>query len=177
MKAFACSLFGVGLLVAISGGAKMPDAGLRWPSTLPISIAGAIAAIAGVVLWHRQQRASAAAPAGHADTDPFALLAALLPKLQALGARAAALPAGELCGAVDTLLEGYVLPFTEARQRVTARLGMRAGAELLVTAAYGERMLNRVWSAASDGHLPEALACLSEAIAAFEAAAPGRPIE
>ena len=49
---------------------------------------------------------------------------------------------------------------------------MEKGAEILVTLAFGERMMNRVWSAAADGHLPEATASLNESTDAFiEAAA------
>ena len=45
---------------------------------------------------------------------------------------------------------------------------MERGAEILVTAAYAERMLNRVWSASADGHLPEAGASLTEAAEAIQ---------
>ena len=44
---------------------------------------------------------------------------------------------------------------------------MDKGAEVLVVVAYGERMLNRVWSAAGDEHLLEARTCLPEAQEAF----------
>ena len=68
----------------------------------------------------------------------------------------------------DELLETWVLPFAEVRQTIIQRFGMEEGADVLVTVAYGERMLNRVWSASADGHPQEARACLPEAIAAFE---------
>ena len=40
-----------------------------------------------------------------------------------------------------------------------------------MTVAYGERMLNRTWSAAADEHLPEARAVLPDAVDALEEAA------
>ena len=46
--------------------------------------------------------------------------------------------------------------------------GHGVGKEILVTAAYAERMLNRVWSAAADGHGPEASASLVEAVGAMK---------
>jgi hypothetical protein len=48
--------------------------------------------------------------------------------------------------------------------------GMAKGAEILVTVAHGERILNRVWSAASDDHLPEAVKCYDEAFSALQEA-------
>ena len=71
---------------------------------------------------------------------------------------------------VDALLDDYVLPMGESRQQFIDRYGMEKGAELLVTLAFGERMLNRVWSAAADGHLPEAVSSLEESAEAFEEA-------
>ena len=47
---------------------------------------------------------------------------------------------------------------------------MDEGAQILVTMAYGERMLNRAWSASADGHIQEARGCIPEALAAFEEA-------
>ena len=45
------------------------------------------------------------------------------------------------------------------------------GAEILLDVAYGERMLNRVWSAASDGHHQEALNSISESLVNYKKAA------
>ena len=50
-------------------------------------------------------------------------------------------------------------------------IGMSHGAEILVATAYGERMLNRVWSAAADGYLEEARSSFREASSAFDEAA------
>ena len=68
---------------------------------------------------------------------------------------------------VDSLLNEFVLPFAQVRQVLVDRLGMEKGAETLVIVAFGERLLNRVWTAAADGHLPEARACFPEAYDAF----------
>jgi hypothetical protein len=48
---------------------------------------------------------------------------------------------------------------------------MDRGAEILVVIAFGQRMLNRVWSAAADRHLPEARSCYPDAVEALEEAA------
>jgi hypothetical protein len=76
----------------------------------------------------------------------------------------------QICVEVDKILNTLVLPFAEVRQTIIDMFGMSQGANLLVVVAYGERNLNRVWSAASDGHLPEARSVLPDVISAFEEA-------
>ena len=73
-----------------------------------------------------------------------------------------------LCDRVDSILQEYVIPFAMARHKVVEKLGMDKGAELLVVVAYGERMLNRAWSAAADQHAPESVASIEEACEAFQ---------
>jgi hypothetical protein len=84
-----------------------------------------------------------------------------------LGEEVDGLDADSIMNRVDELLNGYVLPFAEVRSRVIDRFGMEQGAEILVVMAYGERILNRVWTAAADGHLPEARTCYVEAAEAL----------
>lgn len=169
----AMVLFFGGLTVAIIGAAKMPVDGAEWPDTLPLFVAGAVVSAIGCVIW-RKRRATSAAEAASAittpDADPFALLQGMLTPARALVASVDDATLESIAADTQALLDDWVLPFAEVRQVVIDRLGMRAGAEILVTVAYGERLLNRVWSAAADGHLPEARACVPEAVDAFEEA-------
>lgn len=169
----AAFLYALGVTVAICGAAKMPAEGAEWSDALPIFVAGAVVGVVGLVWWRRlRSQIAAAMPAQSApDQDPFALLAGLIPDAKSLAAEVGTLQAPEIQVGVDRLLDTWVLPFAEVRQSVIDRLGMQKGAEILVTIAYGERMLNRVWSAAADGHLPEARACLPEAVDALQEAA------
>lgn len=172
MSALWPTLFAIGIIVSISGGAKMPADGATWPDTLPIFLVGAGLAIVGLVGWRRDRARQAAADAtASGGGDPVALLQSMLPPARALLDDLSALKHAEVCDRIDALLEGYVLPFAEVRQRIVDRFGMEKGAEILVVVAYGERMLNRVWSAAADGHLPEATSVYPDALQAFEEAA------
>ncbi len=172
MNRFPPVLFALGIMVAISGGAKTPEKVGAWPDSWPIFAVGAVAALIGLVRW-RKQKALARAnlkeqmSAPGSANNPFELLAALIEPAQRLGAEIDALDEHAICDRVDALLEKYVLPMAEVRQRVVDRLGMAAGAEILVTIAFAERMLNRTWSAAGDGHLPEARAVYPDAVEAF----------
>ena len=173
MKNIAYAAFGIGVMLSISGAAKMPVEGSDYPDTVPVFLAGAILAIIGVTLWRialGQEKKADAKDSGSETKEqgsPDALLNDLIEPLNKLRDDIAELDADKIMARVDELLETYVLPFAEVRQRLINRLGMSAGAEVLVHIAYGERMLNRVWSAASDGHLPEARNCLPEAADAF----------
>ena len=166
-------LFAIGIMVAITGGAKVPSTPKGWPDSWPIFAVGFALALIGVVLWRIERaahRKASAAEEGGAN-DPFRLLQGLLPPARSFAAEVADLDAKTICARVDGLLDSYVLPLGDARQRVIDRLGMNDGAEVLVTLAYAERMLNRVWSAAADGHLVEARGVLPDALSAFEEAA------
>lgn len=168
-------LFAVGTLIAISGAAKLPEQTGGWPDTLAVFIVGAVISAAGLVLWRYMLAATKkAAVKAEADSPTqggaLELLAGVLEPARTLQAEIDKLDGTTITQRIDVLLETYVLPFAEVRQTVIDRFGMAKGAEILITVAYGERMLNRVWSAASDGHLPEAMASLPEAIDALDEA-------
>jgi hypothetical protein len=164
-------LFSIGIIIAVTAGAKAPARIGEWPDTWPVFLVGAVLCIAGLVMWHRGTRAEADAAANDTESrDPVELLNALQAPLNALGNDIDALDADGIMNRVDGLLDGYVLPFGEVRQRIIDSMGMEDGAEVLVVVAYGERILNRVWTAAADGHLPEARACFPEAAAALHEA-------
>ena len=165
--------FMIGIAIAISGGAKMPIEGEKWPDTVPLFIVGILVAVIGLVIW-RLAVAKAnqeLAEKGSSDRkDALSLLAGLIEPTRKLTKEAPSLRAEEINHRANDLLEEYVLPFAEERQTLIQRFGMEAGADVLVTMAFGERMLNRIWSASADGHVQEARACCGEALAAFEEA-------
>ena len=182
MRILAYILFGGGIMAAISGAAKLPAAipeGTtptfldRFPDTLPEFTIAFIATVVGLIIWWKdvfaQRKASQAAESD--ESNPLTLLAGLAPQLSDLASSIDQLEGEAITAHVEQILEHTVLPFAEARQKLFDRLGMRAGADLLVTAAYGERMLNRTWSAAADGHLTEARSSFREATQAFDEAA------
>lgn len=182
MRTLAYILFGGGIMAAISGAAKLPTAipeGAtptfldRFPDTLPEFTIAFIATVVGLIIWWKdvfaQRKVNQAAETD--ESNPLTLLAGLAPQLSDLADRIDHLDSSAIISQVEHILEHTVLPFAEARQKLFDRLGMRAGADLLVTAAYGERMLNRTWSAAADGHLVEARSSFREAAQAFDEAA------
>lgn len=63
----------------------------------------------------------------------------------------------------------HLAPFIDGRDRLTRELGLRRMAEILDGFSAAERQVNRAWSAASDNHEPEALACLNRAAELIQA--------
>lgn len=145
-----------------------------WPDSVPIFLFGLCMALFGLGLWRRAIHAENSMQAEtlpHDQANPFVLLTEIQAPLQQLQQDSSTLDASQICQRIDDILARYVTPMTESRQTVINRLGMEAGAEILVIIAYAERMLNRVWSAASDDHLPEARSVLTDAVQAFAEAA------
>ena len=168
-RSFGPYIFAVGILVAIAGSAKLPLERGQFPDTLPVFILGAVAAAVGIFLWRRQIKLEQEQSEDDPNAvNPFERLQSLQAPLAKLGADAAGLSTAELCERVDAILQEYVVPFAIARNKVIEKLGMDKGAELLVVVAYGERMLNRAWSAAADEHAPESISSILEALEAFK---------
>ncbi|MCK5074341.1 MAG: hypothetical protein KAQ98_13005 [Bacteriovoracaceae bacterium] len=163
-----------GTILATISASKIPAEGSTYPDTLGIFIPGFILAVIGILIWHtmvrkliklelKQQDASS-------NDNPVTLIEKLQPNLTDLTSKIGNLDSDELCQEVDKLLDNYVLPFAEVRQTLVNMMGMSKGAQVLVTIAYGERMLNRVWSASADGHLEEAQNVYPDAVSAFQEA-------
>lgn len=165
--------FVLGVIIAISAGAKVPQ-GNQFPDTLPAFLVGLFMAIIGNVVWHRNERKIVLAQLEHhkndSDNNPVALLEATVDQVAKLQVKAQNLEGMELCAAVDEVLDNFIHPFVEKRKTFTDMLGAAKGAEILLIVAYGERMLNRCWSAASDGHKEEALNVLEESLQSFKQA-------
>ncbi len=177
VKLFAALVTSLGLIVAVCAAAKLPDEGRRFPTTTGVALAALFVASAGLIAWRIADRQSQADDAAAGDDiaaadevrNPLLLVEQLQLPLQQLCDDASSLDNVALRDRVDQIIDQYVLPFSTARQVILHKLGIRRGAELMIEFALGERLLNRAWSAAADGHLPEAVASLEEVREAFAA--------
>lgn len=167
-------LFVVGILIAISAGAKVPEAGDKYPTTVGIFLFGLILGIAGNLLWHKTQRKiifkELEEHKNDSEFNPVVLLESTPPAIKAIQDKIDSLNGEQVCEEVDKVLDQYVHPFTQRMSTFTDLLGKAKGAEILLIIAYAERMLNRVWSAASDGYPDEAKSCLADSLHHYEKA-------
>ena len=161
-------LFFVGSIIAISAAAKMPASGAEYPTTTGVFVVALIMGIIGNILWHKTEKASVLAQLELHKNDevnnPIALLKKTVPAIEHIMEKVDTVKGMELCARVDEVLDNYIHPFTEKRKTFMDILGQAQGAEVLLMIAYAERMLNRVWSASSDGHHEEAVNCLQDSL-------------
>ncbi len=149
-----------------------------WPPSTPIFAAGIALALLGLLGWRKAIKVELASQKMSSTTDEttdktgteefggsefseiFETLEGELIKLRGLQGL-------ELCEQIDKIEERFIIPLSERRALFINQMGMEKGADILVTFAYGERMLNRVWSASADGAHREATESLEEALHVF----------
>jgi len=174
MRTIGIILFLVGGIMAISAGAKMPEAGADYPNTVGIFIFGFILGIIGNILWHKTEKKKILAELEEHKNDenfnPIALLKATIPVIEDLDKNFDKFPGMELCYKIDEISDRYIHPFTDRSKTFMDILGTAKGAEILLIIAYAERMLNRVWSASSDGYPAEARSCLKDSLENYKKA-------
>ena len=173
-RVIGITLFVIGTIMGIIAASKVPETGAKYPTTVGAFFGGLALAIIGNILWHRSERNIIKAQLEQHKNDgssPISLLSNTVPAIEELYQKAQATKGMELCDEVDKVLDTHVHPFTEKRKTFMDILGQAKGAEILLDVAYGERMLNRVWSAASDGHHQEALNSISESLENYRKAA------
>lgn len=153
---------------------KLGPLPLDWTLTL----VGALLLVAGFLVRRATPVAAPSTPGkpGVADVgsarDAVHRIAGEIINLQK---EAPVLPMEQLVTRLDMLIKGFVLPVIEAQALIIDRQGFAAYAAHTSPWAGGERLVYRAWSAATDGHRPEALASLAQAVPHFEEAARNWP--
>jgi len=167
MKRYGMALYMLGIALAVIGGAKLPLNGDIWPDTLFLFNDGVILALLGLVLWkYSVSNANAKPKKGQRTAQQ--ILMDMGPILEDLYRSVDDLACYQLLEYVKILREQYLIPMGERNAQIVNRFGMEKSAELLIAISYGERILNRVYSAAADQHHDEAASCVEEAYGVFQ---------
>jgi len=166
----ASAVYVLGVMVAISAAAKVPDKGTSWPDTLPLFAGGIAVSLAGLVAWRVLLRGRRGGAGGDSQSvgQIFTQIQDARREARAIDEDWDRLDGDSVRKRLDCILLEFTTPVVENRDQLIRRYGMRQGAELILQLSLGERNLNRVWSAAADGHLPEAHASLLVAAAALD---------
>jgi len=172
------ALYAIGIILAIVGAAKLPAEGQRWPDSWPLFAAGAAVAALGLVWWRLSLKAEAKQGrlAGRSPEDLLALLVQARDMGRAIETQFDELDTQAIRARIDELLDATFVPFVEDRYVLVEAYGMRLGADIILKASAAERSFNRVWSAAADGHLPEAQTSLQRGLAAMDDLVAAGPI-
>lgn len=92
-------------------------------------------------------------------------------KVKLLQSEAARLELQQLVARLDSIIKENIQPVIDAQALIIEKQGFAKYAAHTSPWATGERLIYRAWSAATDGHRPEAIASLGESILHFEEAA------
>ncbi len=128
--------------------------------------------VAGVVMVRRMTHLEArsegviAANMGSIATS----LESVVAKIQLLEREKEAADVYELRHRIDREFPEDLDAFVQARESFAHRFGLQAYADVMNPFAAGERALNRVWSASTDGYIDEAQTYITKACRQFEEA-------
>ena len=157
----------IGTVVGILGGAFPRDRELvaGFPGGWPLVLVGLVALFAAFGLRLRRRPMTAAARGSAAAAG--GAIGRVVPEIESLLSEATRIPIGALAKKLDALIERNLFPVYEAQEALVAAQGFARYAAHTGPWAAGERMLYRAWSAATDGHRPEAIASMEEAARHF----------
>ncbi|RMB01457.1 hypothetical protein [Eilatimonas milleporae] len=134
---------------------------VQWPFFLPVIGVGVL----GIVLLHRA-RHSARHHDGHLMQQSTILETSLdniATTLAGLADRKEAIPTYDMRFEIDRSLRHDLMAFADARESMKQLFGLRAYADIMSSFAAGERYVNRVWSASTDGYVDEVLSYIVKA--------------
>lgn len=129
------------------------------PVTVNWTWMGAVLAVGAIGLWMYRKVRHGEASSGHRLAGNMktleSSLANVLSNLEDLVARKDELPVYEARFEIDRLFREDLDRFAEARESMIHVFGMQNYADVMSAFAAGERYINRVWSASTDGYRDE----------------------
>ena len=146
--------------------ASLDENTVNWMFFVPVVLIG----IVGVVVLKRSERAAAQdgeVLAGDRHTLETSL-SNILANLAELDGRKERVPTYEMRFEIDRIFREDLAAFAGARDSMKHLFGLMAYADIMSSFAAGERYLNRVWSASTDGYVDEVLLYVSKAHDQFQ---------
>ena len=141
---------------------------INWRWFVPVMVFGALA----LFLFkkaHRGEARDSARLSGNLQVLE-ASLGNILENLEKLNADSANLPVYEARFEIDRLLRKDLNDFANARESMQHVFGLQGYADVMSAFAAGERYINRVWSASTDGYVDEVHDYLERATRQFREA-------
>lgn len=126
---------------------------VEWAYMIPVLAAGVV----GLWLYRRAQHQETRGGARLASDIKTldSSLASILASLEELCARGDDLPVYEARFEIDRLFREHLNSFADARESMVHVFGLQNYADVMSNFAAGERYINRVWSASTDGYVDE----------------------
>ena len=139
---------------------------VNWFYFIPVMMLGVV----GVVMLKRGEKA-AARDSSVLTNDKAVMqnsLSNILNNLRTLNERKESIPTYEMRFEIDRIFRDDLNSFADSRESMKHLFGLMAYADIMSSFAAGERYLNRVWSASTDGYIDEVLQYVEKARDQFE---------
>lgn len=141
---------------------------VNWSWLVPVLLIGTVG------LWLSRKAHHAEAHAGHKLAGNMDLLGKcldnILARLELINNNKDELPTYEARFEIDRLFREELNTFADARESMIHVFGMQNYADVMSNFAAGERYINRVWSASTDGYVDEVNLYLGRALDQFREA-------
>ena len=141
---------------------------VNWAYLVPVLLVGVVG------LWLFRKAEHGESRAEHMLSGNIGTLGScldnILANLEKLHGRKADLPTYEARFEIDKLFRDDLTNFAEARESMIHVFGMQNYADVMSNFAAGERYINRVWSASTDGYVDEVNAYIDRALDQFREA-------
>ena len=141
---------------------------INWSYMIPVLVIGLI----GLVIFRKAERKETRS--GHRLAGNMEILDTslenILANLENLCRRGDELPVYEARFEIDRLFRDDLNNFAEARESMIHVFGIQNYADVMSNFAAGERYLNRIWSASTDGYVDEVNLYLDKALKQFREA-------
>lgn len=141
---------------------------VNWFYFLPAVVLGAV----GVLLLKSAEKAAAKDDSLLASDKQILVdsLHNIVANLRELEGRKDKVPTYDMRFEIDRIFRADLNKFADSRESMKHLFGLMAYADIMSSFAAGERYLNRVWSASTDGYVDEVLAYVAKALVQFEEA-------
>ncbi len=139
---------------------------MNWTYFIPVMVVGFIAAI-----MFKQAAGAEAKKGSLLQNNKSVLINSLnniLENLKSLDGRKDKIPTYDMRFEIDKLFRDDLMQFAEARDSMKHLFGIQHFADIMSSFAAGERYINRVWSASTDGYVDEVLLYVGKSLSQFE---------
>jgi hypothetical protein len=92
----------------------------------------------------------------------------ILQNLKSLNGRKESIPTYDMRFEIDKLFREDLLNFADARNSMKHLFSLQDYADIMSSFAAGERYINRVWSASTDGYIDEVMMYVEKALSQFQ---------
>ena len=139
---------------------------MNWTYFIPVMLVGFV----GAFIYKKESSAAAK----HGDllqNNKKVLIESLdnlVKNLESLNGRKDKIPTYDMRFEIDKLFRTDLMNFAEARDSMKHLFGIQDFADIMSSFAAGERYINRVWSASTDGYVDEVLMYVEKALLQFQ---------